>query len=105
VERPIRYLRENFFYGRQFTNDADLDAQLSGWLTDVANVRIHGTTGEKPLERFLRDEKAVLAPLPLRSYQRIGALPTKENRAHVMPFVEVERRPLDVYRQLAGGDA
>ena len=24
VERPIRYLRENFFYGRTFVNDEDL---------------------------------------------------------------------------------
>ena len=27
VERPIRYLRESFFYGRTFTSDDDLNAQ------------------------------------------------------------------------------
>jgi hypothetical protein len=50
VERPIRYLRENFFYGRSFLNDADLDAQAQRWLTEVANVRVHATTGERPIE-------------------------------------------------------
>lgn len=27
VERPVRYLRDNFVYGRTFANDADLDQQ------------------------------------------------------------------------------
>ena len=30
VERPVRYLRSNFVYGRTFLNDADLDDQSSG---------------------------------------------------------------------------
>jgi transposase len=68
VERQIRYLRENFFYGREFLNDLDLDAQLSGWLEAVANVRVHGTTGERPVERFQREERAVLGPLAAKSY-------------------------------------
>lgn len=107
VERPIRYLRENFRYGRDFTGDEDLDAQLLWWLHNVANVRVHGTTEEKPLERFLRDEKAMLQPLALRPYQRIGASqpPPARTAARVMPFVDVERRPLEVYQQLAGGEA
>ncbi len=30
VERPIRYVRESFFYGRTFLNDADLDVGRNG---------------------------------------------------------------------------
>jgi transposase len=45
VERPIRYMRENFFCGRSFLNDADLDAQAQWWLQEVANLRVHATTG------------------------------------------------------------
>ena len=48
VERPIRYTRESFFYGRSFANDDDLNAQAAGWLEGTANVRWHGTTGERP---------------------------------------------------------
>ena len=49
VERPIRYLRESFFYGRTFTSDDDLDAQALHWLETEANVRSHGTLKERPL--------------------------------------------------------
>ena len=38
VERPIRYLRESFFYGRTFLSDSDLNHQAQHWLETVANV-------------------------------------------------------------------
>ena len=45
VERPIRYLRESFFYGREFVNDEDLNARALRRLEGTANIRRHGTTG------------------------------------------------------------
>ena len=107
VERPIRYVRENFFYGRRFASDADLDAQLVRWLDEVANVRIHATTGERPLDRFERDERQVLRPLAARPYQRVALRrETKSQRfwrGDTPTLIEVERRPLAVYNRLAGG--
>ena len=44
VERPIRYIRDSFFYGRAFANDEDLNEQASRWLEGTANVRRHSTT-------------------------------------------------------------
>jgi transposase len=41
VERPVRYVRGNLVYGRDFLNDADLDHQTRQWLNRVANVRVH----------------------------------------------------------------
>jgi transposase len=35
VERSIRYIRGNFFYGREFIGDANLDAQRLTWLDGV----------------------------------------------------------------------
>jgi transposase len=106
VERPIRYLRENFFYGRAFLNDQDLDAQLSGWLEKVANVRIHGTTGEKPVDRFEREEQAVLGPLAGKSYLSVKVPQLQKQhsktRSDLIPRIEVQRRPLGVYNQLVG---
>jgi transposase len=44
VERPFRYVREDFFLGGQFRDLDDLNAQLHQWLDTVANVRVHATT-------------------------------------------------------------
>ena len=57
VERPIRYIRDSFFYGRAFANDEDLNEQASRWLEGTATVRRHSTTGERPVDRFERDER------------------------------------------------
>jgi transposase len=110
VERPIRYVRGNFLYGREFVSDGDLDEQRERWLAEVANVRIHQTTKERPVDRFERDERGVLQPLALRPYHSLVLAPPKKAgstdiyRATV-PVVPVERRPLSAYEQLAGGEA
>jgi transposase len=105
VERPIRYLRENFLYGREFLGDSDLDAQAEGWLHGTANVRIHGTTKERPLERFAREERHHLQPLATRSYSSLILRPAAPARPAVRPLprVEVERRPLGEYTRIAAG--
>jgi transposase len=105
VERPIRYLRENFLYGREFLGDSDLADQAEGWLHGTANVRIHGTTRERPLERFARDEKQHLQPLPGHGYRSLIVLPAAPARPAVRPLpkVQVERRPLGIYTQIAAG--
>ena len=100
VERPIRYIRESFFYGRSFANDDDLNAQAAGWLEGTANVRRHGTTGERPIDRFERDERAVLRPLANSPYRRLGFRQAPEPARRPVPAtVEVERRPLSVYAE------
>ena len=108
VERPVRYLRDNFVYGRTFLNDADLDQQRRLWLDDVANVRMHGTTRERPRDRFDRDERLLLQPLAPRPYTSLvlTAAP-RDARPDVRPrpVVAVEKRPLAVYARLTGGVA
>ena len=105
VERPIRYLRGNFLYGREFLGDGDLAAQAESWMEQTANVRLHGTTKEKPLERFVRDEQSQLQPLALRPYRSLILLPAESERPVVraVPRVEVERRPLKSYAAIAAG--
>jgi hypothetical protein len=36
---------------------------LEAWTREVADVRIHGTTGEAPIARFERDEAKALKPI------------------------------------------
>lgn len=105
VERPIRYLRENFLYGREFLGDGDLAAQAQSWVEQTANVRVHGTTKEKPRERFIRDEESQLQPLAARPYRSLILLPAEAERPVVraVPRVEVERRPLKSYAAIAAG--
>jgi hypothetical protein len=100
VERPIRYIRESFFYGRAFANDEDLNEQASSWAEGTANVRRHGTTGERPVDRFERDEREALGPLASRPYRRLGVHRAVEPaRRRVPETVEVERRSLRVYAE------
>jgi transposase len=103
VERPIRYLRESFFYGREFVSDADLNAQVLGWLETTANVRIHGTLKERPDDRFEheRDDLKGLAARPYRSLVLTLQPSARPRPGPVLPSIDVERRPLKAYAQVA----
>ena len=57
----IHYIRHNFWPLRSISDLCDANLQLRAWLDSQANVRIHGTTAERPKERF-RPE--ALQPLP-----------------------------------------
>jgi transposase len=70
VERPFRYIREDFFLARTFRNLDDLNEQLSHWLSTVANPRVHATTKRIVNEAFAA-EKPFLKPLPLTPYRAV----------------------------------
>ncbi len=105
VERPVRYLRSNFVYGRTFLHDADLDHQRQSWLDRVANVRVHATTRERPRDRFDREERFLLQPLPARPYSSlmVDRTPVPTARRSPRALVSVDKRPLATYAQLTGG--
>lgn len=63
-ERGVGYVKRNAIAGRRFESFAALEAHLEAWAREVADVRVHGTTGEAPGLRFARDEAAKLKPLP-----------------------------------------
>jgi transposase len=108
VERPVRYVRGNFVYGRTFLHDADLDPQRQLWLERVANVRLHGTTRERPHDRFDREERFLLQPLAPRRYTSLvlERMSTSSVTARPpRPVVAVEKRALSAYAQLTGGAA
>jgi transposase len=62
-ERGVGYVKRNAIAGRSFASWAELEAHLAQWTREVADIRVHGTTGEAPLVRFERDEAAALRPL------------------------------------------
>jgi transposase len=67
VERGIRYLKGNFLLGLDLTASRleTLNRDVLAWLRDVADVRVHGTTHERPCDRWPA-EQAVLQPLSSR---------------------------------------
>lgn len=62
VEAGVKYVKQDCFYGESFRDEQHLREHVCHWLNTVANIRLHGTTGEAPQLRFERDEKALLKP-------------------------------------------
>ena len=73
VERPFRYVREDFFLARGFRDLDDLNAQFAQWLDQVANRRLHGTTGRIVAEHFA-EEKPALKSLPAGPFDEVIGL-------------------------------
>jgi transposase len=67
VESAIKYVRSAFLAGRTITSWSGLNEEAGRWRDEEANVRIHGTTRERPVDRFAA-EKGRLQPLPPRPY-------------------------------------
>jgi hypothetical protein len=56
TENGVGYVKKNAIAGHSFASWEAFEAHLAKWEHEVANVRIHGTTGEAPIARFERDE-------------------------------------------------
>jgi transposase len=63
VESGVKYVKGNFLPTRNFRDLSDLNEQARRWVLEEAGVRIHGTTRQQPLERFLL-EKPLMRSLP-----------------------------------------
>ncbi len=79
VERPFRYIREDFFLARSFRDLDDLNAQFRQWLDQVANARTHATTRRVVSEHFA-DERPHLQPLPAGPFQAVLRLDRRITR-------------------------
>ncbi len=63
VERPFRYIRQDFFLARTFRNIEDLNAQFEDWRTQIANPRVHATTGRIVEDAFVSEQPSLSALL------------------------------------------
>jgi transposase len=97
VESGVKFVKRNALAGRTFASFAALEQYLAQWM-DEADQRVHGTTHERPWDRFMRDEQAALRPLPARP------LPRREQRLRRRvasdAFVDVETVRYSVPYQL-----
>ncbi|MGH9644305.1 MAG: IS21 family transposase [Terriglobales bacterium] len=102
VERFNSYLKGSFIVPLAATLKAgglklDLETanrEVLRWLSQVANVRVHATTGERPCAR-LPTEQAKLSALPMRS----EAISIPGVLSHIIP-VESLQHPLSTYQAL-----
>jgi hypothetical protein len=63
----VHYVKRNFLGGREPTTITRANRDVLRWVNTTAGKRIHGTTKEKPLERF-EVEREALRPLPGSPY-------------------------------------
>lgn len=93
VEAGVKYVKKDGLYGERFDDWKHLKQHIGQWLDDTANVRIHGTTGEPPRQRYDRDERAhmggyltpayltqVQSPQDTRKVDKTGLLSWKSNK-------------------------
>ena len=79
VERPYRYVREDFFLARSFRDLDDLNAQFEAWRTTVANARVHATTRRVVAEHFA-EERPALITHPAGPYSAVLTIERRVSR-------------------------
>jgi len=60
VESGVKYVKGNFLPGREFIDVVDFQEQLFTWNASIADIRIHGTTHERPIDRFAREREHLI---------------------------------------------
>lgn len=101
VEAGVRYVKSSFVAPR------DLDAlgldgarrELEVWLREIADARIHGTTRQRPIDLFDREERAALKQLPPVRFEIVV---WKRARVHPDAHVVFEKRMYSVPFRLIG---
>ena len=79
VERPFRYIREDFFLGRSFRSRDDLNDQFRQWPDQVATVRTPPTT-PPALSAHFPQEPPRTHPFPPRPSPRRQVSPARPPR-------------------------
>lgn len=70
VERPMPYVRDSFWRGRDWSDEAAMQAAALTWCTVVAGRRAHrGLDGAAPLSVFAAVEAEALLPLPAAPFE------------------------------------
>ena len=96
VEAGVKYVKQDCLYGERFVDREALRHHVLDWLEEVANVRLHGTTGRLPREQFESEERqhlhAYLTPacanerapgLARRKVDKVGLISWSANKYSV----------------------
>lgn len=98
VENGVGYVKKNLLAGLEIPDFAAIHPAARHWLDTVANVRIHGETHEKPVERFAK-ERPHLNPLPRH---RFDIATVSQARASAQFRVTIDANRYSVPAEYAG---
>ncbi len=70
VESGVKYVKRNFFVGRDSDDADETRKSLARWVDEIANQRVHGTTHRRPADLFVTEFESLL-PLPPRRYEPV----------------------------------
>jgi transposase len=99
-ERGVGYVKRNAIAGHRFESLEALQAHLDWWMREVADMRVHGTTGEAPMVRYERDERRMLKPLPAKApFLQVREL---VRRVHTDACIELDTNRYSVPWKLVG---
>lgn len=71
VEAGVKYVKRNALAGRRFPSWEALNAWLEEWAGTIADQRVHGTTHERPADRFAREQLTPVGDRPPYRYEQV----------------------------------
>jgi len=98
-ENTVKYIKHNAIAGRDFPTFAAFEEHLAWWMREVSDERIHGTTGEKPLYRFKKEEMELQ---PLEGRPPFLQIREFERKVHSDACIEVDTNFYSVPWSLIG---
>lgn len=98
IERLQGFIETSFEPGRSFANELDFQDQLDRWFDERANVRLHRTLRERPVDRLGREREA-LRPLPEPGLDLDRRFVL---RVPPQPYVHVDRNDYSLDPRLVG---
>jgi len=98
VERLQEFMETSFEPGRSFANELDFQDRLDRWFDERANVRLHRTLRERPVDRLARERESMRAlPEPGPDLDRRVVI-----RVPPQPYVHVDRNDYSLDPSLVG---
>lgn len=99
VERAVRYIRESFFVGREFSTIDTLNAALAVWLSEVSDKRSWVDDRRKTVIQVFGEEQPHLIALPEHAFSVRVERPVRSGK---IPFIRFDKNDYSIPFQLAG---
>lgn len=87
VEAGVRYVKGNFLSTWESVDMREDQVALRRWMSEIADQRVHGTTGRRPIELFDEHERAALIQLPKTRFESVL---WKRARLHTDSHVQID---------------